>query len=199
MDLLRGDHLRQDVPLVHLAGETLCGKLALLALTLRCNGIGGIHLNLNYCGIRILNRKYGGASILLDFIAQFVRGGLDGHTGAMERKGPQSILALEAVVTNRELSFGQAECMAQMQSSVHVRVRKSNHVLRLRRPISIVLRHALEGLILVPFLLHSKFISTNVISSRKRFRRWGSSFASKFCHTSSQLNQKANNDGLKIV
>ena len=54
---------------------------------------------------------------------------LDRHAGAVEAERPETRLASEPLEAHRELAFGKGESVAEMQLTVHVRVREASEEL----------------------------------------------------------------------
>lgn len=51
---------------------------------------------------------------------------LYGHSSAMESKGEQGLLPLQTLITDFEVNFGDGKGMAQVQGTVHIRIREGS-------------------------------------------------------------------------
>lgn len=114
-----------DLPLV-LASAGLCNGLGLLALALVLRN----DVTLNFDDdLDLFRRELRGITERLELSLQLVSASFDRHAGAVEPEREQNVPALQPMVADGELGLGQRECVAEMESAVHVGIRKGHEEL----------------------------------------------------------------------
>jgi hypothetical protein len=87
----------------------------------------------------------------------------------VETKREQSVLAKEALEADGILSLDDRESMTKVKSTVHIRVRKSNHELLLRGIFRRVSRDImLKELSILPLVTNSLLNTDQVITTKGR-------------------------------
>ena len=86
-------------------GIRVLGSFGSLGSLLRGSlGLGGL----------VDHREHGRVAVLGDLVLDLIRGGLDGHPGAVEGKGEEDLVALEPVVGGGKLELGEGEGVAEV-------------------------------------------------------------------------------------
>mmetsp|Transcript_25357 Transcript_25357/g.50519 ORF Transcript_25357/g.50519 Transcript_25357/m.50519 type:complete len:217 (-) Transcript_25357:56-706(-) len=175
------NHLFQNGPLPYDARARLLHELGLAALlcgaggggSFGLGGLGGRHLRLHLRPDGSIGfRKRRGEAVGFDFRLQLIGGRLDGHPGAVKRKGHQHIFPLVAFVLRPEDRLGQAERVADVEKSVRIRIGKIDEeglaAVRLGC-------RSVESTCFVPCGLNSTFGRQEGVAFCRALRRSGSS------------------------
>mmetsp|Transcript_18378 Transcript_18378/g.32544 ORF Transcript_18378/g.32544 Transcript_18378/m.32544 type:complete len:394 (+) Transcript_18378:2577-3758(+) len=157
--LISKAHGLHDIPL-ELGRPGLACSFGFFGLKFYCSR-GRLNLSLLCRCSCFFGGNYWRTAILFNFIFNLVCCCADWHTGYMEPKWEQHVLALKLLVACHKVCLGHREHVSQVQATVHVWERKGNHIFFLAR-----VRVRLEYLLLCPSRADSGFHRTEAVPAR---------------------------------
>mmetsp|Transcript_4620 Transcript_4620/g.11409 ORF Transcript_4620/g.11409 Transcript_4620/m.11409 type:complete len:248 (-) Transcript_4620:158-901(-) len=83
------------------------------------------------------SRRKGWIAMSAHLTLDLVRRGRNRHASGVETERIESALALQTLVADHKVSLAQRESMAQMQTTIHVRIRKGGHEFAFSRGLGI--------------------------------------------------------------